>query len=65
MTEKTALSGSGEGTRAEATDRARLERWSAPRLEKHGELRDITLGGSPGIGDSGTPGTEFPPGLTP
>lgn len=31
-----------------------------PHLEKLGDLRSLTLGGSPGIGDSGRP--EFPVG---
>lgn len=32
-----------------------------PRLEVFGDLRDLTLGGTPGSGDSGNPGMEDPP----
>ncbi len=38
-----------------------------PHLEELGDLRSLTLGGSPGIGDSGgggTPVPEFPPGAS-
>jgi hypothetical protein len=34
-----------------------------PKLEDLGDLRTLTLGGSPGVGDSGNPGSEFPPGV--
>ncbi|MBI2396987.1 MAG: lasso RiPP family leader peptide-containing protein [Xanthomonadales bacterium] len=34
--------------------------YSAPRLVELGELRDLTLGGSPGGGDSGATGTQNP-----
>ena len=33
-----------------------------PRLQELGDLRTLTLGGSPGTGDSGGGGAEFPPG---
>lgn len=36
-------------------------RYKAPRLQRYGRLTDLTLGGSPGIGDSapgGNPGAE-------
>jgi hypothetical protein len=37
-----------------------------PRLEELGDLRSITLGGSPGAGDSGGGiSTEFPTGYKP
>ncbi len=32
--------------------------YSPPRLESYGDLRTLTLGGSPGIGDSGAAFTE-------
>jgi hypothetical protein len=33
----------------------------SPRLEKFGRFRDLTLGGSPGVGDSGAgAGSENP-----
>jgi hypothetical protein len=31
-----------------------------PTLQSYGELRDITLGGSPGVGDSINPTMELP-----
>jgi hypothetical protein len=41
---------------AQATDpRAPYE---APRLTRLGDLRELTLGTSPGTGDSGAPGTR-------
>lgn len=36
-----------------------------PRLIEMGDLRTLTLGGSPGAGDSGSTGTRFPPGGMP
>ena len=30
--------------------------YSKPRLERLGDLRTLTLGGSPGVGESGNPG---------
>jgi hypothetical protein len=37
--------------------------YARPRLEVLGDVRDLTLGGSPGIGDSGDPLNFEPPGL--
>lgn len=34
--------------------------YATPRLICHGDIRGITLGGSPGISDSGNPGAEKP-----
>jgi hypothetical protein len=35
--------------------------YSTPKLEDYGDLRDLTLGGSPlGSGDSGDAGTKWP-----
>lgn len=34
--------------------------YEAPRIEPRGDVRGVTLGGSPGIGDSGTPGIQEP-----
>ena len=31
-----------------------------PRLVRHGDVRDVTLGGSPGTGESGFPLAFFP-----
>ncbi|MCP4200546.1 MAG: lasso RiPP family leader peptide-containing protein [bacterium] len=33
--------------------RSEKRRYKSPRLERHGDLRTLTLGGSPGVGDSG------------
>jgi hypothetical protein len=38
-----------------------LRPYSPPRLEVLGDVRDLTLGGSPGVGDSGNPLTRKPP----
>ena len=32
--------------------------YSTPRLTCHGDVRTMTMAGSPGVGDSGAPGTE-------
>jgi hypothetical protein len=32
--------------------------YSRPRVECLGDVRDLTFGGSPGIGDSTNPGTQ-------
>lgn len=36
------------------------KRYEAPRLEVLGDLRTLTLGGSPGVNDSGAQFTEQP-----
>ena len=36
--------------------------YARPRLEVLGDIRDLTLGGSPGVGDSGNPANFEPPG---
>ena len=36
--------------------------YARPQLSKLGDLRDVTLGGSAGIGDSGSAGTQKCPG---
>ncbi len=36
--------------------------WEPPKLTKLGDVRELTLGGSPGAGDSGNPTTFRPPG---
>lgn len=38
-------------------------KYEPPRLTRHGDLRGLTFGGSPGGGDSGSIGSEFPPGF--
>lgn len=52
-TERTALQSETAGP----TRRA----YARPRLEVLGDVRDLTLGGSPGIGDSGNPENFRPP----
>jgi hypothetical protein len=46
----------------ETNDQAPVRKpYSAPKLEDYGDLRDLTLGGSPlGSGDSGDAGTKWP-----
>ena len=51
----------------EETKSNNLKPYEIPRLDELGDLRALTLGGSPGIGDSGTefcekPGVGGPPG---
>ncbi|MCF6301225.1 MAG: lasso RiPP family leader peptide-containing protein [Proteobacteria bacterium] len=33
-------------------------KYEKPQLIKHGDIRDVTMGGSPGSGDSGNAFTE-------
>ncbi len=35
-----------------------LQSYEPPKLTNLGDLREFTLGGSPGIGDSGNPGEQ-------
>lgn len=46
---------------APTPERARREPYVQPRLVRLGDLRSLTLGGSPGFGDSGPSGTQFNP----
>lgn len=39
---------------------AQRKAYTPPRLQSLGDLRDLTLGGSPGLGDSGMP-AQFAP----
>jgi hypothetical protein len=34
--------------------------YTRPVLRRHGDVRDLTLGGTTGVGDSGNPGQEQP-----
>lgn len=62
-TEGPAMQPETERTVMKARDERPLRRsYSRPRLEVLGDIRDLTLGGSPGVGDSGVENTE-PPGL--
>lgn len=36
------------------------KKYEKPELKPLGDIRDVTMGGSPGIGDSGNAGTEKP-----
>ena len=36
--------------------------YRTPSLQKFGNIREVTLGGSPGLGDSGFPTVFRPPG---
>ncbi len=36
------------------------KQYSKPVLKPLGDIRDVTMGGSPGIGDSGNAGAEKP-----
>lgn len=46
--------------RDQATESKVIERksYESPALTPLGDVRDLTLGGSPGTGDSGDPGTQ-------
>lgn len=55
-TEATAIGPAAEGAPA-----PRRRSYACPRLEVLGDIRDLTLGGTPGTGDSGNPGLEDPP----
>ena len=48
------------GARQDASARQRA-RYAKPRLVAYGNVRDVTLGGSPGGGDSGGAFIQFPP----
>lgn len=50
-----------DGTDRSASDGRCVRRaYSSPRLIDFGDVRDVTLGGSPGVGDSGNPGIFKP-----
>ena len=44
----------------QGSDRKHRKRYHQPRLQVLGDLRAVTLGGSPGTGDSGGDTTHFP-----
>jgi hypothetical protein len=46
-------SGFVAGTAADRGLDGRRRRYAKPRLEHYGDVRGLTMGGSPGIGDSG------------
>ncbi len=41
------------------------KRYRTPKLQELGDLRSLTLGGSPGVDDSGSAGIRKPPGMLP
>lgn len=45
-----------EKERPTADNAATLRVYVSPRLVRYGDVRDVTLGPSPGIGESGNPG---------
>jgi hypothetical protein len=47
---------------AAAPSAERRAPYAAPRIEPLGDLRELTLGGSPGVGDSGAATTQKCPG---
>ncbi|MBI4819746.1 MAG: lasso RiPP family leader peptide-containing protein [Deltaproteobacteria bacterium] len=51
-----------ESTQENVAAGAEPEAWSSPRLSRLGDIRELTLGGSPGAGDSGNPTTFRAPG---
>lgn len=49
------VAGTNQITAVATVTRAKYE---SPTLVSLGDVRDLTLGGSPGSGDSGSPGTQ-------
>ena len=49
----------GRDEAAAGVGRPRKKAYHPPRLERFGDLRTLTLGGSPGVGDSGGSFTEM------
>ncbi len=49
-----------ESRRPSGTAPSVKKAYVAPHLEAYGDLRTLTLGGSPGVGDSGGAFSEFP-----
>ena len=45
---------------AQKSRKTNKKEYKKPQLKSYGKLKDITLGGSPGGGDSGATGTELP-----
>ncbi|MBN1400971.1 MAG: lasso RiPP family leader peptide-containing protein [Anaerolineae bacterium] len=52
----------GKATSVTASRDRVLKPYAPPRLQLLGDIRDLTMGGSPGIGDSGVEEPEFPQG---
>lgn len=42
------------------TQKKSKKQYKKPELKPLGDIRDVTMGGSPGIGDSGNAGAERP-----
>ncbi len=45
---------------AGSRDDFRRRRYAKPRLEHYGDVRGLTMGGSPGVNDSGAPAVQDP-----
>ncbi len=45
---------------AQKSRKTNKKEYKKPQLKSYGKLKDITLGGSPGGGDSGNPDTQLP-----
>ena len=43
-------------------EKGKRDFYAPPQLTLHGRLSNLTLGGSPGVGDSGEDTTHYPPG---
>ena len=43
---------------AQKSRKTNKKEYTKPQLKSYGKLKDITLSGSPGTGDSGNPGLE-------
>jgi hypothetical protein len=56
------ISPKNKQTRSRSTYKARKP-YRKPQLDALGDLRSLTLGGSPGAGDSGSSGTRKWPGM--
>ena len=58
MNEKAAPNDPRAGTTGVSAGRRGRSAYATPRLEQLGDVRELTLGGSPGAGDSGSPTTK-------
>jgi len=60
-TESSSAKLSSSKTKRGDSGKKRRKPYNSPKLEELGDIREITLGGSPGVGDSGNFSTEKPP----
>lgn len=47
-------------TKNQKKKETKKKQYTKPELKSLGDIRDVTMGGSPGIGDSGGAGAEKP-----